>query len=258
MSYSMKFFSILPAVLLAFTASEARAQDGPPAEVSSMQWANASAAEGIKFTLLGDVVANPWRAGGQVGAGRRETLQWATEFAPASGSAPLKVLLELKPGQSGAAVLVGDFAEKDDAASSSSSALPPGYSKTDSGKLLRAALLRFPVGKLRESQYPVHLVNADPENRVKVTAAGTTYDLEYSVPKSFKAPAGEHVKVKVSALGLEKEMGFTLEPNQRGGILAFYRPVDGERTSFVFVNLRSIESIKEMVAPQSGEPEPSQ
>lgn len=215
-----------------------------------MQWANASAAEGIKFTLLGDVVADPWRPGGQVGAGRRATLQWAAEFTPGSGSATLKETLELKSGQSAAAVLVGDFVEKEEVPSAARPA--PGYSKADAGKLLRAALLRFPVGRARESQYPVHLVNADPENRVKVTAGGTTYDLEYAVPKSFKAPTGEQVKIKVSAVGLEKEMGFTLEPSQRGGILAFYRTDGAERTSFVFVNLRSMESIKEMVDPAAG------
>ena len=248
----------IPAALLAICLfafiREAAAQEEPPEEVSSMQWANASAAEGIKFTLLGDVVADPWRPGGQVGAGRRATLQWAAEFTPGSGSGMLKEVLELKSGQSAAAVLVGDFVEKEEVPSSARQA--PGYSKADSGKLLRAALLRFPVGRLRESQYPVHLVNADPENRVKVTAGGTTYDLEYAVPKSFKAPAGEQVKIKVSAVGLEKEMGFTLEPNQRGGIIAFYRPAGGQRTSFAFVNLRSLESIREMVATQAGEPEP--
>jgi hypothetical protein len=256
MSNLTKIVSIFSAAVLSFVANEAQAQqEGPPSEVSSMQWANASAAEGIKFTLLGDVVANPWRSGGQVGAGRRETLQWNVEFQPGSGVAALKDSLDLKPGQSGAGVLVGDFVEKDDKAASSSQP-PPGYSKTDSGKLLRAALLRFPVGKARESQYPVYLVNADPENLVKVTAAGTNYDLEYAVPKSFKAPAGERVKIKVSAPGLEKEMGFTLEPNQRGGIIAFYRSAGGQRTSFVFVNLRSLESIREMVATPSEEPEP--
>jgi hypothetical protein len=48
-------------------------------------------------------------------------------------------------------------------------------------------------------------------------------------------------------------MGFTLEPNQRGGILAFYRTGSSERTSFVFVNLRSMESMSEMVSTPSGE-----
>ncbi len=256
MNHLMKIASSILAVLLSLLANEAPAQqEEPSVDVSSMQWANASGAEGIKFTLLGDVVANPWRPGGQVGAGRRETLRWMVEFQPGSGGAALKDALELKPGQSGAGVLVGDFVEKDDA-SSSSAALPPGYSKTDSGELLRAALLRFPVGKARESQYPVYLVNADPENQVKVAVGGANYDLEYAVPESFKAPAGEPVKIKVSAPGLEKEMGFTLEPNQRGGIIAFYRPAGGQRTSFVFVNLRSLESIREMVATQAGEPEP--
>jgi hypothetical protein len=243
--------SLCRTVALLLLAANLQAQEPAQPDVSSMQWANASAAEGIKFTLLGDVVADPWRPGGQVGAGRRETLQWMAEFASVSGDATLKESLDLKPGQSGAAVLVGDFVERDDTASSSSAALLPGYSKTDSGKLLRAALLRFPVGKARESQYPVYLVNAAPENRVKVTAAGTTYDLEYAVPQSFKAPPGEHVKIKVSAPGLEKEMGFTLEPNQRGGILAFYRVGDSETTAFVFVNLRSMESIRESVGSSS-------
>lgn len=238
------------AICLMCSVPPASGQEESQPEASSMQWANASAAEGIKFTLLGDVVADPWRPGGQVGAGRRETLQWAADFTPASGGATLKDSLELKSGQSGAALLVGDFVEKEDTASSSQ--LAPGHSKTESGKLLRAALLRFPVGRARESQYPVHLVNADPANRVKVTAGGTTYDLEYAVPKSFEAPVGEHVKIKVTAVGLEKEMGFTLEPTQRGGILAFYRTANSERTSFVFVNLRSLESIKEMVDAPSG------
>ncbi len=254
MNYFMKIAPAIVAASLFFLAGRSAAQDDSPAEVSSMQWANASSAEGVKFTLLGDVVANPWRSGGQVGAGWRETLQWNVEFQPGSGDATLKDSLELKPGQSGAGVLVGDFVEKENTASSSSLP-PPGYSKTDSGKLLRAALLRFPVGKARESQYPVYLVSADPENQIKVMAGGTNYDLEYAVPKTFKAPAGERVTIKVSAPGLEKEMGFTLEPNQRGGIIAFYRPDGGQRTSFVFVNLRSLESIREMVEAPSGEQE---
>ena len=245
----------LPAVCLAAflfaSVFRAPAQDDTQAEFSSLQWANASAAEGVKFSLLGDVVADPWRPGGQVGAGRRQTLRWEAEFTPVSGGGTLKDVLQLKSGQSGAAVLVGDFVEKEEPASSSQ--LAPGYSKTDSGKLLRAALLRFPVGRARESQYPVHLVNADPENRVKVTAGGATYDLEYAVPKSFKAPAGEHVKIRVSAVGLEKELGFTLEPSQRGGVLAFYRTGSSDRTSFVFVNLRSIESMSETASTSSGE-----
>lgn len=253
MNYLLKIVSALVAVFLSIGGHDAPAQSESSVEVSSMQWANASAAEGIKFSLLGDVVADPWRPGGQVGAGRRETLQWVADFSPASGGGTLKETIDLKPGQSGAAVLVGDFLEKDDAVSSSA-ALPPGHSKTDSGKSLRAELLRFPVGKARESQYPVYLVNADPGNRVKVTAGGANYDLEYAVPKSFKAPAGERVKIKVSAPGLEREMGFTLEPNQRGGIIAFYRPASGNRTSFVFVNLRSLESIREMVESESGKP----
>lgn len=232
--------------LLGVSMHDAPAQEGAAAGFSSMQWANASSTEGIKFTLLGDVVADPWRPGGQVGAGRRETLQWDVEFAPASGRAVLKESLKLRPGQSGAAVLVGDFAEKV-AASSSSARLPPGYSKTGSGKLLRAALLRFPVGKARDSRYPVYLLNADPEILVKVSVAGAHYDLLYAVPRSFQAPAGQRVKIKVAAPGIDKEMSFTLEPSQRGGIIAFYRPVESQRTSLVFVNLRSLESIKEMV-----------
>ena len=74
-SYPRRILATLLAVYLLAFIREASAQEGPPEEVSSMQWANASAAEGIKFTLLGDVVADPWRPGGQVGAGRRATLQ---------------------------------------------------------------------------------------------------------------------------------------------------------------------------------------
>jgi hypothetical protein len=243
------FATALFAICLTAGILPASGQDESQPAVSSMQWANASGAEGIKFILLGDVVADPWRSGGQVGAGRRETLHWAVDFTHASGGGSLKESLELEPGQSGAALLVGDFLEKDEAASSAQ--IEPGYSKTDSGKLLRAALLRFPVGREREPQYPVYLVNADPENSVKVTVRSNIYDLEYAVPKSFKAPTGEHVQIKVMAVGLEKEMGFTLEPNQRGGVLAFYRTGDSERTSFVFVNLRSIESIQEVVHAQA-------
>lgn len=253
-------FRLLPTFLTVVVAGsflrEVSAQEAErAAEASSMQWANASTAEGIKFTLLGDVVADPWRPGGQVGAGRRATLQWAAEFTPASGGSTLKESLQLRPGQSGAALLVGDFVEKDEAAPSAR--LAPGYSKTESGKLLRAALLRFPVGRAREPQYPVHLVNADPQNQVKVTVGNTTYHLEYAVPESFKAPAGERVEIQVTALGLEKEMGFTLVPTQRGGILAFYRTGDAERTSFVFVNLRSLESINEMVKADTATSAPS-
>jgi len=221
------------------------AQEAEESEVSSLQWANASSVPDVKFTLLGDVVANPWRPGGQVGAGRRKTLQWSAEFSVASTGATLKDTLQLKPGQSGAAVLVGDFAEIADG--SASAQARPGYSKADSDKVLRAALLRFPAGKMREPQYPIHLLNADPENRVKVEIGGAFYDLVYAVPQSLKVRAGQDVKIKVSALGLEREMSFNLEPYNRGGIIAFYRPADSEVTTFVFVNLRSLESIREMV-----------
>jgi hypothetical protein len=253
MKHFMKTVFTFLAAFLSFIVNEAPAQEGPPVEVSSMQWANASAAPDVKFTLLGDVVADPWRPGGQVGAGPRGTLQWSAEFVTATDGGKLKDSLELKPGQSGAAVLVGDFAEQE--AAPTSAQLRPGFTKSDSDKLVRAALLRFPVGKVRESQYPVHLVNGDPDNRISVTAGGVVHELEYAVPKSFKAPAGQQTKIKVSAPGLEREMGFTLEPYNRGGIIAFYRPTDAERTAFVFVNLRSLESIKEMVASPPGEPE---
>jgi hypothetical protein len=246
---SRPLLSIILLSSLAVFASSLHGQDADQQDVSSMQWANAASVSGIKFTLLGDLVADPWKPGGQVGAGRRETLHWSAEFTPTSGGDTLKESLELEPGQSGAAVLVGDFAEADETLPPAK--LPPGYSKLDGDKLLRAALLRFPVGKDRETQYPVHLVNADPKSRVKVTAAGASYELQYAVPQSFKAPAGQHVKIQVSATGLEKEMGFTLEPYNRGCIIAFYRPADADRTSFVFVNLRSLESIAEIVQAQS-------
>jgi len=238
------------AVALVLWTVGLHAQQPEQPDLSSMQWANASASPDIKFTLLGDVVADPWRSGGQVGAGPRATLQWSAEFVAASAGGKFTDSLELKAGQSGAAVLVGDFSEQGDAPSSGQ--LPPGFSKSDGDKLLRAALLRFPVGKARETQYPVYLVNGDPNNRVRVTAGGAVYDLEYAIPKSFKAPTGQHTKVQISAPGLEREMGFTIEPYNRGGIIAFYRPSDTERTSFVFVNLRSMESIKELVQAQSG------
>ncbi len=256
MSHSKLTTFFCCAAALSLLAASLHAQELEQPDVSSMQWANASAAPDVKFTLLGDVVADPWRPGGQVGAGPRGTLQWSAEFVMASDGSELKDSLELRPGQSGAAVLVGDFAEQGDAPTSGQ--LRPGFTKSDGGKLVRAALLRFPVVKARESEYPVHLVNGDPDNRISVTAGGVVHELEYAVPKSFKAPAGQQTKIKVSAPGLEREMGFTLEPYNRGGILAFYRPTDAERTAFVFVNLRSLESIKEMVASPPGEPEPGQ
>jgi hypothetical protein len=248
----LRSLAIFGLAFLMVLGATANAQVLGEEDVSSMQWANASAAKGIKFTLLGDVVADPWRPGGQVGAGQRGTLRWAADFAPSSGGSILSKSFELKPGQSEAAVLVGDFVEKESDSPASSAQIPPGHSETESGRLLRAALLRFAVGKAREPQYPVYLVNADPENSVRVTAGGVVYDLDYAVPKNFKAPAGEHVKIKIAAVGLQKEVGFTLEPSNRGGIIAFYRPADADRTSFVFVNLRSIESVKEMVRSQSG------
>jgi hypothetical protein len=233
--------------------SSAQAADVGREEFSSMQWANASALEGVKFTLLGDVVADPWRPGGQTGAGRRDTLTWEAEFAPSTGGGILKEKIELKPGQSGAALLVGDFVEKESgAALTSSTPLPKGFSKTESGKMLRAAVLRFAVGKAKDTQYPVYLVNADPENTVKVAIPGGEYDLKYAVPETFKAPVGESVKIKVSAAGLDREMAFTLEPGTRGGILAFYRLVGSKSTSFVFVNLRSLESVEELIKAQAG------
>jgi hypothetical protein len=237
------------AAALSLCAAILHAQEPAQPDVSSMQWANASVAEGIRFTLLGDVVADPWQPGGQVGAGPRGTLQWSAEFTMASDGSELKDSLELKPGQSGAAVLVGDFAEQGDAPSSGQ--LRPGFTKSDSDKVVRAALLRFPVGKARESQYPVHLVNGDPDNRISVSAGGNVYELEYAVPKSFKVPVGQRITIKVSAPGFEREMGFTLEQYNRGGIIAFYRLADADRTSFVFVNLRSLESITEIVQAQS-------
>lgn len=214
-----------------------------------MQWANASAVEGVKFTLLGDVVADPWRPGGQMGAGQRGTLQWRAEFVSLPGGAVLKESLELTSGESVAGLLVGDFVENKMPASSGQ--LAPGFSKIGPGKSLRAALLRFPVDRERKSQHPVYLVNADPEKRVKVVVDRTDYDLDYAIPQRLMAPVGERVTIKVSAVGLNKEMSFTLEPSQRGGILAFYRTGDVGETSFVFVNLRSIESIKEMVEAQA-------
>jgi hypothetical protein len=241
--------SLCCAAALTLLAASLQAQEPEQPEVSSMQWANASAALDIKFTLLGDVVADPWRLGGQVWAGPRGTLQWSAEFMTISGGSELKDSLELRAGQSGAAVLVGDFAEQGDGPTSGQ--LRPGFTEADGGKLVRAALLRFPVGKARESQYPVHLVNGIPDNLISVTASGVVHELEYAVPKSFKAAAGEQIKIKVSAPGLEREMSFTLEPYNRGGIIAFYRPADAERTAFVFVNLRSMDSITEMAQAQS-------
>jgi hypothetical protein len=240
-------YQLLPC--LVFVAGSLYGQAPDQKDGSSIQWANASSITGIKFTLLGDVVADPWEPGGQVGAGLRETLKWTAEFDFSNDGLALKELVEMKTGQSGAALLVGDFAEMNDAPPPAQ--LPPGYSKTTSDKLVRAALLRFPVEQGRESQYPVYLVNADPDNRVKVTAGSLVYDLAYAVPKSFKAPVRENVKIKVSALGLEREMSFSLEPYNRGAIIAFYRPTGAEMTTFVFVNLRSLESIKELIDTQS-------
>lgn len=242
----------LPLVALFFASTfGAAAQTPESTESSSMQWANASSVSGVKFTLLGDVVADPWRPGGQTGAGSRDTLQWVAEFKPESGGSTLTESLELRSGQSGAAILVGDFVEIERAATSEEQ-LPLGHTKVQAGKLLRATVLKFPVGKTREPQYPVYLVNGDPENQVKVTVGGVDYRLDYAVPKSFKAPAGEHVKIKLSAVGLQKEIGFTIEPYDRGGVIGFYRTVDAERTAFVFVNLRSIESISERLKSTSG------
>jgi hypothetical protein len=244
-----KIPSLSCVVLYLAVLASVHGQAPPAPEVSSMQWANASAVAGVKFTLLGDVVADPWRPGGRTGAGPRETLQWSADFAPVAGGGTITADLALNPGQSGAGLLVGDFLEKE--AAPSSEQLPPGHSVMESNKMLRAALLRFPVGKTRESQYPVYLVNADPENPIKVTANGVAYDLNYAVPQSFKATAGKHTKIKVEAVGLQKEMGFNLDPSDRGGILAFYRTLNTERTAYVFVNLRSIESIKERVQSDS-------
>lgn len=186
MSVSIKRTLGIVAAIVAFAClREASAQrENKPRKVSSMQWANASAVEGVKFTLLGDVVADPWRPGGQMGAGQRGTLQWRAEFVSLPGGAVLKESLELTSGESVAGLLVGDFVENKMPASSGQ--LAPGFSKIGPGKSLRAALLRFPVDRERKSQHPVYLVNADPEKRVKVVVDRTDYDLDYAAPRRFE------------------------------------------------------------------------
>lgn len=219
-----------------------------PTELSSVQWANASA-YGLKFTLMDDIVADPWRAGGQVGGGPRQTLKWRAVFAPASPLPQLKEAFDLTAGQSFAAVVVGDYKLIDN---DEPGKLLPGYTALDAKSILRAAVLRFPVKNSR-GDVPVILVNGDPENAVKISSGVGSSELKYSQPLELKTRAGQRMEIAVSAKGLQRQIGFTLQSPVRGAIIAFYRPKDDAQTQFVFVNLQTIESLAERAKLRSAD-----
>ncbi len=211
-----------------------------------MQWANASSAAGIKFTLLGDVVADPWQPGGRVGGGRRSVVAYQATFAPVPPLIPLQQTIKLNAGDSYAGVLVGDFAKIK--LSPGQTNAPNGLTKLDDESFLRAAVLTIPVAKQKPTEYPVYFLNADPANSIRIEVIrGPTFDLKYAEPATFKAPPESAHRFKVTAKGLTNELGFSLDPLYRGGIVAFYASPDGSGTKFVFVKLQSLESLREMV-----------
>jgi hypothetical protein len=246
---------ILTAAVTFVAAPLVRAQmpnQAPEAEFSRVQLANASPLA-VKLTLMGEVVADAWPAGGQLARGPKATLKWGATFEAGSPLAELKESIEIAPGQSGAALLVGDFAK---VSADEASGPMPGYTKLNDRTLLRASLLKFPIGKQSAKEYPVYLVNGDPESTVKVSVVGgRSFDLEYGKPADFKAPVGAATKLKVVAKGGGRETNVLPEPYERGIIIAFYRPKDSEEVQMTCMILYSIESPQERskLPEQSGE-----
>ena len=235
----------LSLLLLAALSAAALAQPSDGPAVSSVQWANASCAGGVKFTLLGDVVADPWQPGGRVGGGPRSATTYRASFAPTPPLAALQQTIQIKAGDSAAAVLVGDFRQVKLPAGQSGT--PPGHTRMDDGSFLRADVLTIPVAKQKPPEHPVYFLNGSPSNPVKVElAGGPTFDLKYGEPALFKAVPEDAHRFKVTAKGLAEEMGFSLDPLYRGAIIAFYTTPEGG-TKFVFVKLQSLESLREMV-----------
>jgi hypothetical protein len=233
------FFALIFAIHA--TRAQAPAQS-PTAEVTWLQAANASPMA-VKFTLQGEAVGNPWPVGAELARGPKEVLKWDAVFEAGSPAAELKDSVELLAGGSGAALLVGDFAKL---SADQATGKDYGYTKLADRSILRAALLKFPIGKKSAKAYPVYLVNGDPENVVKVSVVGgRSFELHYAKPEKFNAPVGDYVKLKLVAKGLDTETRLHLEPYQRGGIMAFYRPKDAAKTLRLFVNLYSIESRQE-------------
>ena len=231
-------------LLAAFSAAALAQPSGGPA-VSSVQWANASCSGGVKFTLLGDVVADPWQPGGRVGGGPRSTKSYRASFAPAPPLEHLQQTIEINAGDSAAGVVVGDFRKIKLPAGQNGT--PPGHTRMDDGSFLRAAVLTIPVAKQKPAEHPVYFLNGSPSNPVRVeVAGGPSFDLKYGEPAIFKAVPEKSHRIKVTAKGLEEEMGFTLDPLYRGAIIAFYTTPEGG-TKFVFVKLQSLESLREMV-----------
>jgi len=234
------FFLVLLGVnIFAAISACAQSTDDTAANVSRVQWANASAF-GLKFTLQGEEVADPWRAGGQVSGAATATLDWRASFAPPPPLSQLNETFELKPGDNCVAVLIGDFAKID---LTSREKLPPGYTKLDDKTAIRAALVKFPIPKTAtERDMPVYLVNGIPESTVKVSVDGAApLEVKYGVPLGFKTQPAQFRKIKATTSGLDSEFGFLFEDGECGLVIAFYRPKAAAQAEFVLIGLQSMK-----------------
>jgi hypothetical protein len=220
----------------------AQVSESNQVEISRVQWANASSFA-LKFTMLGSVVSDSWRAGGQVSGAATDGLNWSATFTPPLPLPELTEKFKLKSGENCAAVLIGDFTKVD---LTDPSELPSGHTRLDDKTAVRAALLRLPIPRNAQGELPVYVVNGDPENALRISEeGGAALDVKYGKPTVFKTRPMSFKKIRVNATGIDEELGFSLEDNQSGVVVAFFRTQGEEQTQFVFVNLYSMAPIPE-------------
>jgi len=213
---------------------------------SRVQWLNATSAAPVEFVLNRTRIAPSWSPGQRSGAGVFPAVDWTAQFTPATPLQSVRFELNLQDGDSVAAVLIGNFEEVQEG-SLNPARLPPGFTESEERKVVRAGLVKVPVGQARSASYPVHLLNGIPGEKVRVEVQGAqTFDLEYGVLQSFQAKPGSRPELKIA--GRATPVAFEVDDLSRGGLFAFYRVPGKERVEYGFLRLHSIESSKERAA----------
>jgi len=242
----MKIFGSI--LLTLFLTAVSPGQDDER-ERSRVQWVNASCAAPVEFTLNRATLSRAWAPGQRNGLGEFPLVNWQAEFTPPQPQQPISVQLELRNGDSAAAVLIGDFAPVDERRFAGAK-LPPGYSEGGDRRPVRAGLVKVPIPKSKGANYPVYLLNGIPGRKVRVEVEPQqVFELEYGVLKSFTAPPGTRTLVKLE--GETEPVGFDVDNLSRGGLFAFYCPPGKESVEYTFVRLHSIESYLERTAART-------
>lgn len=213
-------------------------------------WANGSGLPGIHFHLNGKTISNNWFPGASGGAGSYETTKWRASFIPPEPTPGFSRILDVEPGSSSIAVLVGDFRrttkeELESFYTSPNEKIPPGYTKISEKEFIRASLLHFPVQKDAAAIYPVYMLNAIPNSTITVNFQhGKNFKLTYGTPQVYMALASVEIHMGIQIANHKEIAGFKLNPWERGGLLVFFHKDGLQGLQKMFVNLHSIESLK--------------